>query len=215
LGAGTLGSNTTGSDNIAIGNNVLSNNTGSENIALGVNALVNNSSGGANIAIGTFALDGNSTGSNNIALGASAGFGNTVGNNNIGIGFQALSNSNGRANRNIALGYQAGMNLGTGSNNMCIGNVGVSSDENATRIGNVRTTNTYIAGISGVTVAGGVGVVIDTTGHLGTVTSSARSKEAIRPMGDASDTILSLKPVTFRYKKELDSKASPSVRPCR
>jgi hypothetical protein len=60
-----------------------------------------------------------------------------------------------------------------------------------------------------VTLASGVGVVIDTTGHLGTVTSSVRYKDAIKPMGDASDTIFSLKPVTFRYKKELDAKAIP------
>jgi len=47
-------------------------------------------------------------------------------------------------------------------------------------------------------------VRIDSTGHLGTLTSSARFKEAIKPMDKASETILNLKPVTFRYKEELD-----------
>jgi hypothetical protein len=34
--------------------------------------------------------------------------------------------------------------------------------------------------------------------------SSERFKEAIKPMDEASESILALKPVTFRYKKELD-----------
>ena len=50
---------------------------------------------------------------------------------------------------------------------------------------------------------------IDSNGHLGTSTSSARFKDDIQPMDSASEAILSLQPVTFRYKKELDSKAIP------
>ena len=46
-------------------------------------------------------------------------------------------------------------------------------------------------------------------GRLGTVTSSARFKENIQPMDKASEAILSLKPVTFRYKKKLDPEAIP------
>src|SRR5262249_19201135 len=34
-------------------------------------------------------------------------------------------------------------------------------------------------------------------------------KEAIKPMDKASEAILALKPVTFRYKKELDPKRAP------
>src|SRR5207247_7595337 len=71
--------------------------------------------------------------------------------------------------------------------------------------------HTFIAGISGVTVAGGVGVIIDTDGHLGTVVSSARFKEAIKPMDKASEAILALKPVTFRYKQELDPEGIPQL----
>ena len=70
-------------------------------------------------------------------------------------------------------------------------------------------TNTYIAGISGVTVAGGVGVIIDTDGQLGTIVSSERFKDAVKPMDKASEAILSLKPVTFRYKTALDPKGIP------
>ncbi len=77
------------------------------------------------------------------------------------------------------------------------------------RIGDKAHKNTYIAGISGVTVAAGAGVIVDSTGHLGTVTSSARYKEAIKPMNNSSEAILSLKPVTFRYKHDLDPDGIP------
>jgi hypothetical protein len=52
-------------------------------------------------------------------------------------------------------------------------------------------------------------VIVDSSGHLGTSTSSTRYKEAIKPMDKASEAILALKPVTFRYKKELDPNAIP------
>jgi len=60
-----------------------------------------------------------------------------------------------------------------------------------------------------VTVAGGVGVIVDSSGHLGTVVSSARFKEQIKPMDKASEAIHALKPVTFRYKQELDPDGIP------
>jgi Chaperone of endosialidase len=41
------------------------------------------------------------------------------------------------------------------------------------------------------------------------VLSSARFKEAIKPMDKASEAVLSLKPVTFRYKHELDPDGTP------
>ncbi len=105
-----------------------------------------------------------------------------------------------------------GVNLTTGSNNIEIGNVGVAAESNTIRLGTVGTQQaTYIAGISGKTVAGGVSVIIDTNGHLGTITSSQRYKDNIQPMDQASEAILSLQPVTFRYKKELIPKASRSL----
>ncbi len=41
------------------------------------------------------------------------------------------------------------------------------------------------------------------------MTSSARFKDEIKPMGNASEAILALKPVSFRYKKEIDSQGIP------
>jgi hypothetical protein len=54
-----------------------------------------------------------------------------------------------------------------------------------------------------------VGVIIDTKGRLGTVVSSERYKDAIKPMDKASEAILALKPVTFRYRHELDPSGIP------
>src|SRR5207302_5667320 len=70
-------------------------------------------------------------------------------------------------------------------------------------------TKTFVAGVRGVTVAGGVGVIVGSNGQLGTVVSSARFKEAIKPMDKVSEAILALQPVTFRYKQELDPDGIP------
>ena len=108
---------------------------------------------------------------------------------------------------NIAIGYSAGSAI-TGDKNIAIGNSGVAGESTTIRIGDVQTA-TYVAGISGVTVADGVGVIVAADGRLGTVVSSARFKDQIKPMDRASEAILSLEPVTYRYKKNLDSKGIP------
>ena len=207
-------SNTIGSNNTAVGFNALDNNTtGNNNTATGVGALEGpfspGSTGSSNTADGYQALYSYTTGSNNTAVGYQALFSNTTGIDNTAIGYNALLNATG--SNNIGLGLLAGSSLTTGSNNIDIGNKGVAGDSNTIRIGTkARTqTNTYIAGISGVTVAGGVGVIIDTNGHLGTVTSSERFKDEVKPRDKASEVILALKPVTFRYKHHLDPAGIP------
>src|SRR5216110_1102896 len=131
----------------------------------------------------------NGFGNNNTAMGNGGLFFNTNGNSNTCLGFNALNNTTG--NSNIALGDSAGTNLTTGSNNIDIGNKGKAGESSYMRIGTKGThTHTLIAGISGVTVAGGVGVIIDTNGHLGTVVSSERFKEAVQPMDKASERTL-------------------------
>jgi hypothetical protein len=113
--------------------------------------------------------------------------------------------SNTTGNNNIALGNSAGSSLTTGSNNIAIGNTGVAAESNTIRIGVQGTQSaTYIAGIRAITVPGGLGVFVDANGRLGTATSSGRFKEEIKAMDKASEAILALKPVTFRYKHELD-----------
>ncbi len=55
----------------------------------------------------------------------------------------------------------------------------------------------------------GSGVFVSSNGQLGTVPSSQRFKDEIKPMDKASEAILVLKPVTFRYKHEIDPKNIP------
>jgi hypothetical protein len=150
----------------------------------------------------------NTTGSDNTANGGSALFFNTTGSGNTANGFQALYR-NATGSSNIALGINAGLNLTTGSNNIDIGNVGIADEANTIRIGTDGTqTKTFIAGISGTAVMG-TPVKVNAAGQLGTVPSSQRFKDEIRPMDKASEAILALKPVTFRYKKEVDPEGIP------
>jgi hypothetical protein len=209
-GVAALYSNSSGSGNTASGDSALTGNTtGSENTATGADALQDNTTGNFNTACGSDSLVFNTIGTENTATGVEALLSNTTGSFNTVSGFQALL-KNTIGSGNIALGNGAGRRLTIGDNNIDIGNAGVHAEANTIRIGTVGTqTNTFIAGISGVTVAGGVTVVIDANGHLGTSTSSARFKEAIRPMDKASEAILALKPVTFRYKHDLDPEGIP------
>src|SRR5262249_49473843 len=146
------------------------------------------------------------SGNNNTAIGSQA-LTKTTGSGNTASGFQALFGDT-SGGHNTALGFQAGSNLTTGSNNIDLGNKGFPGDFNTTRIGDVQT-NTFIAGIFGATASGGVAVFVNSTGRLGTLTSSARFKDEIRPMDKVSEAILTLKPVTFRYKKEIDPAGIP------
>jgi hypothetical protein len=157
----------------------------------------------SNTASGLEALFSNTTGSNNTADGLLALENNTAGHDNTAQGFQALK-SNTTGNNNIALGSNAGGNLTTGSNDIDIGAPGAAGEANTLRIGREGTQKqTFIAGISGVAVSGST-VVVNSSGKLGVATSSARFKEAIKPMDKASEAILQLRPVTFRYKEKID-----------
>jgi trimeric autotransporter adhesin len=210
VGLLTLYSNITGTDNTAIGFEPLfANTTGSYNTAIGSVALILNTTGTGNTANGSIALNQNTTGSYNTAIGYIALNENTTGDGNTAVGNRALEN-NTTGGQNIALGFNAGQNLTTGSNNIDIGNLGVAAEASTIRIGTQGTqTNAYIAGIYQVMVPHGLAVHVDSMGHLGTKGSSARFKEAIKPMDKASEAILKLKPVTFHYKKDLDPEAVP------
>jgi hypothetical protein len=190
-GEDALFSLTTGFSNTALGFNALFSNTiGRENTATGAQALLDNTEGYENTASGTNALSSNTAGVRNTATGAFALNSNTTGFSNTSSGNSALFN-NTTGNSNIAVGFQAGFNLTNGSNNIDIGNAGVAGESKTIRIGTRGAQrNTFIAGISGVTVANGVGVIIDNNGHLGTVVSSARFKDEIKPMDKASEAIL-------------------------
>jgi hypothetical protein len=208
-GAFALRFNTTGFNNTATGvRALLRNRDGVQNTANGIIALQNNTSGVNNTASGAFALSSNTVGSDNTANGSSALDSNTEGSDNTASGFAALG-SNTTGNNNIALGVNAGSILTAGDNNIYIGNAGVDAESNTIRIGTVGThTKTFIAGIRGATVSG-IGVVVNANGRLGVNPSSQRFKDEIKPMDKVSEAILALKPVTFRYKQEIDPERTP------
>jgi len=197
LGAGNLtmsGIHNTASGFQALGNNT----TGNSNTASGVSALTRNTTGNVNTASGSGALSFNTTGSQNTASGASALFSNTTGSQNTASGELALSfNTTGTAN--IAIGFNAGSNLTTGDNNIDIGNAGVADEVNTIRIGTSQIA-TFVAGVSGATSASGVMVLVNSSGQLGTTTSSRRFKQNIADMGDTTSRLMRLRPVTFHYK---------------
>jgi len=225
-----------GDENTAIGFEALYHNTsGNHNTASGFQALFSNTTGVANTAVGHNAL-GTNTGSHNTAVGGGTLASNTIGHENTATGHHALNlNTNGgyntadgeyalasstRASQNTALGYGAGYRLTTGGNNIDIGNLGVAGEANTIRIGNPVTvmypdgtthaaqTKTYIAGFA-TAVTGSTVVVNTTTRQIGMMPSSARFKEEIQRMDNASEAILALKPVTFRYKKDIDPDGTP------
>ena len=234
IGFAALGSNTTGDFNTAEGSGaLLFNRTGSQNTATGVNALVNNTIGSSNTANGVNTLFRNTTGFQNVANGVQALFSNTTGFHNMAAGFQALfSNTTGNHNTadgdnalvhtttgilntavgghaldqnvtgssNVGLGFQAGLNI-TGSGNVCIGEniLGLAGESNITRIRNIGST----------AQANGVFVTVGAGGKLGFQVSSRRYKDDIKPMDKASEALFALKPVSFRYKKEIDPARSP------
>jgi len=211
LGLFSLRINTTGSFNTATGAGTLLSNTGSDNTATGAGALLSNTSGVSNTATGESALffnttgtnntaDGsgallkNTTGTDNTALGLDALFNNTTGNTNMAIGNSAL-NSNTTGSDNTVIGFSSGFAVTTANNVICIG----------ARVAGANVSNTcYIGSIFGQTSSAGTAVFINSDGKLGTTTSSKRFKEGIKPMDKTSESLFSLKPVSFRYKKEID-----------
>jgi len=161
---------------------------GSYNSAIGYNALTADTLASFNTAVGSQSLSSDITGNNNTAIGSGALLYATSGNN-------------------TALGFNAGLNVAAGGYNVMIANQGTSSDDHIIRIGDVQT-KTFIAGISGVNVTG-VPVLVSSTGQLGIASSSRRFKEEIQDMADASNGLLRLRPVTYRYKQPYPDGSKP------
>ena len=191
-GAFALFTNTEGGGNTATGLQSLFHNTiGNANTATGEAALFNNSSGNDNTANGDSTLVNNVTGEGNVAIGSQALHSNTAGSANTAVGGGALFSSTGTGN--IAIGFNAGNNVSTASSVICIGLPGQDVSNSC-----------YIGNIFNVTSSGGTAVFINSDGKLGTTTSSKRFKKEIKPMDKASEAIFALKPVSFRYTKDVD-----------
>ena len=227
-GSYTLNTNTTGNLNSAFGFWTLANNTtGIYNTGIGAQALWVNHTGNFNSALGTFTLAYNTTGSNNTGIGARALIQNTVGSYNTAVGSVPLySNTIGSYNtalgtyalfnntvgsNNIGIGYMAGIDNPVGANyNIDIGSYGGFNDYNAIRIGNPGNQGLfYAAGVYGAYIEAGVPVVVNSNGQLGIVYSSIRFKEDVHDMADASDALMRLRPVTYRYKRPYADGSKP------
>jgi hypothetical protein len=197
VGSGALALNNADSNTAVGAAALLLNTSGTENVAVGTDALALNDTGLGNTANGALALSNNTTGDGNTAVGTQALLRNTTGSQNTAVGTFALaSNTTGR--NNIALGFEAGSAVSIADNAICIG-AGVIGDDvdNSCFIGNIFTS----------TSPTGIAVLINSSGRLGTITSSARFKDKIQPMDKASEALFALKPVTFHYKKEIDPAA--------
>jgi len=197
-GGGALANSATGDYNTATGVDALLRNiSGANNTATGVGALYYNTASN-NTADGYQALSNNTTGYYNTANGFQALWSNFIGTRNAAEGFKALFGNTG--SDNVALGSTAGSNLTNGSSNVCIGSgvVGLAGESNTTRIRNVYSS-----------IASARPVYVNSDNKIGTLTSSRRYKQEIKSMDNASEAILALKPVTFRYKKEIDPANAP------
>ena len=194
VGLFSLRSNTQNMFNTAIGAGALFANTSNDNTATGAAALLTNTTGTDNTANGSLALLNNTTGTENAAFGASALLSSTTGGGNTAVGFNALPN-NTTGITNTAVGFNAGFGITTADNVIVIGTnvAGENLDHSC-----------FIGEIFGATSSSGTAVFINSDGRLGTTTSSQRFKEAIEPIAQASGTLFALKPVRFRYKKEID-----------
>ncbi len=198
IGAGVLLVNTA-SENTAVGAGALfSNVDGSDNNAVGAFALFNNVSGSFNNAHGRDALL-NSTGDQNNAMGDDAMFFNTTGSFNTAVGDDALDN-NVDGSSNVAIGDEAGTGLGPSVNNcIAIGAPGAgtfATFDNTCFIGSIFDEPVSDPGTQEA-------VFVDQFNVVGIQSSSRRFKHDIQSMDKASEAILALKPVTFKYNSDV------------
>jgi hypothetical protein len=193
-------------------------NTNNNNIFIGQNnpgASITIANATSNIGLGNNTFIGLTTGAGNTAIGASSEMSLSTGSRNTSIGIQSLQNIS-SGSFNVCIGQAAGINYTAAeSSNIIIGSSGTSGESNAIRIGGSGTGSGQqnycnIAGIRGITTvnANAIPVLIDSSGQLGTVSSSLRYKDNIKPIFYDSHNILKLNPVKFNYKKHTEDNIS-------
>ncbi len=234
LGLGAADSLTMGHFNTAIGYLALTNNTtGRGNTAIGDEAMRYNVEGSYSTAVGRYALqytvgyydeDAERVLSANTAVGYAALQFNEMGIYNTAVGFEALHDIT-SGDHNTVLGSKAGHELSVNnSGNILIGSEGTAGDNGVLRIGRATTssfgpalTAAYIHGIVGQTVssASDVPVLIDNSGKLGTAASARRFKQDIEELGDRSERLLELRPVSFHYRSDVERAAAEAEAPIR
>lgn len=194
------------SESTGIGRSVFGGGPGGySNAALGAYAGNSMATGGGwNSVVGERALFSLTTGDFNVALGQAALFALQTSARNVAVGNASLSMLT-SGDRNIAVGSRSGEALVFGSDNIYIGSPGAAGDLGQIRIGTEGThTGAVIQGIHGQGASGGIPVLINAGGRLGTSTSSRRFKQDITTVTDAARVIQALRPVRFLYKPEFD-----------
>jgi trimeric autotransporter adhesin len=209
------GYNTTGSDNVFIGNSSgLTNTSGNMNVFLGTNAGKSNTTGVYNLFMAATAGQANSTGSYNVSIGYGSGASNTINSNNLYLGAQAGGSNNGTGN--IFIGYQAGFSQTAASNKLYISNW---NDPSPLIYGDLTSSAEYLV------VNGKMGVnrtpvtnMLEVNGEASKATSGSwltnsdrRIKREIRDITNAKDIMLKLHPVMFRYSREWIAR-NPEIR---
>jgi trimeric autotransporter adhesin len=189
----SLRSNTDGNFNTAIGAGALLANTSDQNTATGAGALFRSTIASQSTANGAFALFNDTTGTSNTATGNVTLYTNTTGNFNTAVGNGALSYSTGSSN--TAVGSGAGQSVLNANNVICIGQGVLGGDvSDSCYIGNIWNQP-----------GGSQAVYVNSDGKLGALVSSRRFKDEIKPIEQASEIIYGLRPVSFRYKPEIEA----------
>lgn len=198
--------------------------SGNQNNLYGNSTGAGLTTGAQNTLYGHGVASGMSSGSFNTIVGWAGMTSATTASDNTLVGYSTMSTAT-TAARNIALGEDVLNNLVSGTDNICVGNeagnaytttessnvilgsnAGVIGDTNTIRIGKqgsgtAQQNLCYIAGVRGVTTnTSAIAVLVGTDGQFGTVSSSRKVKENIRPLDIDTDKLYKLQPVSFNYK---------------
>jgi len=189
LGSGDTLTQDFGLGNLLIGSEGAAITSGTFNVSLGFRALEDVTSGSANTAIGYHAARDTITGGSNTTVGHLSLALNTSSSSNTGLGQEALAILTSGLGGNTAIGLSSLLNLQSGnnniaigvnsgnsytltdSNNIAIGALGTTGESNAIHIGTAgsgtgQQNKTFVAGITGVTVAASAPTGVDTNGQL-------------------------------------------------
>jgi hypothetical protein len=204
FGYHSLGSNTFGVNNTAIGHEALYHNNESSNTAIGFQALFSNNNNGQNTAIGYQALFSNVSGCCNTATGNLA-LSNSTGNANTAFGFNALGN-NTTGTYNTAIGYQANVSTGDLTNATAIGKGASVNSSNNFVFGNNAVVG-WGFGVApgsaaikvGTSTSNGNGATLTLSG-VWTNASDLSKKYDIGSINYGLNEIMKLHPVTYKLK---------------
>ena len=168
------------------------------NTATGFAALYRNTTGNGNTANGFQALYGNTTGLGNTANGFEALYSNTIGGSNTATGILCARWQHQRQSITRPWARCAGQRRHDRQITLFV----------SAQTPPVRTSATGPIFLTSVVFAQAPAAGIEfvtvrlSDGKLGHNASSRRYKEDIKPMGDASEVLYKLKPVTFKFKEQ-------------